>query len=280
MSKTVYSGKAVAKTKYMAKLIALYKHFSDKRYSTIAGTLVYFLLMSIAPTLLWLALIVGKIDLRGIISHTLFEAIEPFITYLNDAAQNAAAGAGVVLAATSLYSSTNFFYHLRRSGEIIYDSDRKKSGFRLRILAAGIVLIVIACAAVFAAFFLVGSNMLFYFVPQFITECITLIVITVAGFFIALLLNIFACPHKLGFSGAVSGSLLTTALWLLFAGGFTVYLRFSDPSQLYGAVAAVIIFLLWCYVMISSLVVGIIYNAMYVTRPQAKPLYADGGFVL
>lgn len=280
MSKTVYSGKAVAKTKYMAKLIALYKHFSDKRYSTIAGTLVYFLLMSIAPTLLWLALIVGKIDLRGIISHTLFEAIEPFLTYLNDAAQNAAAGAGVVLAATSLYSSTNFFYHLRRSGEIIYDSDRKKSGFRLRILAAGIVLIVIACAAVFAAFFLVGSNMLFYFVPQFITECITLIVITVAGFFIALLLNIFACPHKLGFSGAVSGSLLTTALWLLFAGGFTVYLRFSDPSQLYGAVAAVIIFLLWCYVMISSLVVGIIYNAMYVTRPQAKPLYADGGFVL
>ena len=280
MSKTVYSGKAVAKTKYMAKLIALYKHFSDKRYSTIAGTLVYFLLMSIAPTLLWLALIVGKIDLRGIISHTLFEAIEPFLTYLNDAAQNAAAGAGGVLAATSLYSSTNFFYHLRRSGEIIYDSDRKKSGFRLRILAAGIVLIVIACAAVFAAFFLVGSNMLFYFVPQFITECITLIVITVAGFFIALLLNIFACPHKLGFSGAVSGSLLTTALWLLFAGGFTVYLRFSDPSQLYGAVAAVIIFLLWCYVMISSLVVGIIYNAMYVTRPQAKPLYADGGFVL
>ena len=276
----MYSGKAVAKTKYMAKLIALYKHFSDKRYSTIAGTLVYFLLMSIAPTLLWLALIVGKIDLRGIISHTLFEAIEPFLTYLNDAAQNAAAGAGVVLAATSLYSSTNFFYHLRRSGEIIYDSDRKKSGFRLRILAAGIVLIVIACAAVFAAFFLVGSNMLFYFVPQFITECITLIVITVAGFFIALLLNIFACPHKLGFSGAVSGSLLTTALWLLFAGGFTVYLRFSDPSQLYGAVAAVIIFLLWCYVMISSLVVGIIYNAMYVTRPQAKPLYADGGFVL
>ena len=276
----MYSSKAVAKTKYMAKLIALYKHFSDKRYSTIAGTLVYFLLMSIAPTLLWLALIVGKIDLRGIISHTLFEAIEPFITYLNDAAQNAAAGAGVVLAATSLYSSTNFFYHLRRSGEIIYDSDRKKSGFRLRILAAGIVLIVIACAAVFAAFFLVGSNMLFYFVPQFITECITLIVITVAGFFIALLLNIFACPHKLGFSGAVSGSLLTTALWLLFAGGFTVYLRFSDPSQLYGAVAAVIIFLLWCYVMISSLVVGIIYNAMYVTRPQAKPLYADGGFVL
>ncbi len=264
----------------MAKIIALYKHFSDKRYSTIAGTLVYFLLMSIAPTLLWLALIVGKIDLRGIISHTLFEAIEPFLTYLNDAAQNAAAGAGVVLAATSLYSSTNFFYHLRRSGEIIYDSDRKKSGFRLRILAAGIVLIVIACAAVFAAFFLVGSNMLFYFVPQFITECITLIVITVAGFFIALLLNIFACPHKLGFSGAVSGSLLTTALWLLFAGGFTVYLRFSDPSQLYGAVAAVIIFLLWCYVMISSLVVGIIYNAMYVTRPQAKPLYADGGFVL
>ena len=37
----------------------LYKYFSDKRFSTIAVTLVYFLLMAVAPFLVWVSLIVG-----------------------------------------------------------------------------------------------------------------------------------------------------------------------------------------------------------------------------
>ena len=258
---------------FMKKLLALYKHFSDKRYSTIAGTLVYFLLMSIAPALLWLALIVGKIDLRGVVSHTFFEAVEPFITYLNNAAQNAASGAGIILAATSLYSSTNFFYHLRRSGEIIYDCNRKKGGLKLRLAAAGIVIATILAVALVATFIIAGEKALLYFVPLNVIECLQLIFTTVVCFFIALLLNIFACPYKLDFSGALCGSLLTTALWLVLAAGFTVYMHFSDPSQLYGAVAAIIVFLLWCYVMISSLVVGMIYNAMLVAKRRTRTLY-------
>ena len=104
-----YIAISVVKTNSMKKLIALYRHFSDKRYSTIAGTLVYFLLMSIAPTLLWMALIVGRIDIGNFVSGTMFDAIEPFISYLNKAAQEAASGAGIVLLVTSLYSSANFF---------------------------------------------------------------------------------------------------------------------------------------------------------------------------
>lgn len=258
----------------MKKLIALYRHFSDKRYTTIAGTLVYFLLMSIAPTLFWLALIVGKIDLQAIVSNTFFEAVEPIITYLNEAAQNAASGAGIVLLVTSLYSSTNFFYHLRRSGEIIYDSDRTKGGLKLRLVAVGVVLVAIVCFSFVGAVIIAGENMLAYILPSFVADGISAIIAAMVSFFIALLLNIFACPQKLGFSGAVSGSLLTTALWLVFASAFTVYLRFADLSQLYGAVASVIVFLLWCYVMISSLVMGMIYNAMLVAKRRAEPLYA------
>lgn len=271
---TLHSSRAFAKTIIMKKLLALYRHFSDKRYSTIAGTLVYFLLMSLAPTLLWLALIVGKIDFQSFTSHAFFEAIEPFLTYLNRAAQNAASGAGIILLATSLYSSTNFFYHLRRSGEIIYDSDHKKGGLKLRLAAAGIVVAAIIGFALVATVIIAGENMLFYFMPAVIVECIQLVCIVGIAFFIAILLNIFACPFKLNFSGALCGSLLTTALWLIFAAGFTVYMRFANPSQLYGAAATIIIFLLWCYIMISSLVVGIIYNSMLVAKQRAKPLYS------
>lgn len=249
----------------MKKLLALYRHFADKRYSTIAGTLVYFLLMSIAPTLLWLALIAGRIDLQGMVSHTFFKAIEPILNYLNSAAQDAASGAGIVLLATSLYSSTNFFYHLRRSGEIIYDCERGKGGVKLRLAAAGIVLAVIVCFSAVAAVLIACAGIV-DLMPRPLADCISLTVLAVGSFNAALLLNLFACPFRLYFRDALPGSLLTTALWLVLAAGFTVYMNFADPSRLYGAVAAVIVFLLWCYVMTSSLVIGVIYNSTFVAK--------------
>ena len=56
------------------------------------------------------------------------------------------------------------------------------------------------------------------------------------------------------------GVFLTVTLWIIFAVGFSFYLKFANPQRLYGAIAAVIVFLLWCYLMVNSLVIGIIYN--------------------
>lgn len=94
----------------MGKLIDVVKHFSDKRFSTIAGTLVYFLLMSIAPFILWLTIVFGSIDFERFLSNELFESVSPVLRYLKDSAENAASGAGIVFLVTTLYSSANFFY--------------------------------------------------------------------------------------------------------------------------------------------------------------------------
>ena len=105
----------------LGKIISTFRYYSDKRFSTIAGTLVYFLLMSITPFLFWLTLVFGDVHIEELLNHNFFESVAPFLRYLKDSAESAASGAGIVLLVTSLYSSTNFFYHLRRSGEIIYD---------------------------------------------------------------------------------------------------------------------------------------------------------------
>ena len=46
-----------------------------------------------------------------------FADFKEIILYFRDAAESATAGASVILVATTLYSSTNLFYHMRRSGE-------------------------------------------------------------------------------------------------------------------------------------------------------------------
>lgn len=256
----------------MRRIIETYKYFSDRRYSTIAGTLVYFFLMSIAPFLVWLTLILGNVDLERFFSHRVFESIYPIIAYLQASAGNAARGAGIILLVTSLYSSTNFFYHLRRSGEIVYDSDRVKGGIRLRIASLVLILCVLLLIAVLTAVGVTGAWVLEVMLPEWLAAIISSLFLTAVAFLVALVLNIFACPYKLKAFEALSGTCLTCALWIVLTLGFSVYTSYADPAQLYGAIAFIIIFLLWCYIMMCSFVIGMILNGSLKKRRVYKKL--------
>jgi len=251
----------------------LYKYFSDKRFSTISGTLVYFLLMSVAPFLFWLTLIVGNLDFSSFDSNRLFSAITPVLDYLKTSAESATGSAGIVLILTSLWSSTNFFYHLRRSGEIIYDKNVNRGGLRLRLTSLLIVFGTLFLIAGAAAVPFLSYNVLDFIMPSAVADAISILFMSMFSVFAAYLLNLFACPYRLDFNHAMPGSLLTSALWLVCAAGFTVYLQFAKPEKLYGAIAAIIVFLLWCYIMINSLVLGIIFNSKYMPEHARLKLY-------
>jgi len=262
------------------------KYYTDKRFSTIAGTLVYFLLMSITPFMLWLTLVLGNIDVSRFLNHRLLEGASPILRYLKSSAESAADGAGVsgtggisiIFLATSLYSSTNFFYHLRRSGEIIYEASDTKSGLRLRLMSVGLICAAIISIALVAAVSVIGTAFTEKFLPVWLSNSISLIFITALMFGTAVILNIFACPQKLKLANAAVGSLLTTALWLIIGAGFGVYLKFASPEKLYGKIASLIVFLLWCYVMMCCFVVGMINNGKFATARNYKknlPLYTD-----
>ena len=262
------------------------KYYTDKRFSTIAGTLVYFLLMSITPFMLWLTLVMGNIDVSRFLNHRLLEGASPILRYLKSSAESAADGAGVsgtggisiIFLATSLYSSTNFFYHLRRSGEIIYEASDTKSGLRLRLMSVGLICAAIISIALVAAVSVIGTAFTEKFLPVWLSNSISLIFITALMFGTAVILNIFACPQKLKLANAAVGSLLTTALWLIIGAGFGVYLKFASPEKLYGKIATLIVFLLWCYVMMCCFVVGMINNGKFATARNYKknlPLYTE-----
>ncbi len=256
----------------MREIRKIYRYYTDKRFSTLGGTLVYFLLMSITPFFLWLTLALGNVDVEKFLSHELFNSISPILRYLKDSAESAAGGAGIVLLATSLWSSTNFFYHLRRSGEIVYGSSRVKGGIKLRIASLVLIIIFILLIAVVAGFSVTGTWILDMFLPKLASDAVSILFITTLALAVALVLNVFACPYKLKFSEALTGSLLTTILWSLFVAGFSIYLQFATPERLYGKIASIIVFLLWCYVMMCCFVIGMINNGAYKTRKEYKKL--------
>ncbi len=248
----------------MGKIISVLKYYTDKRFSTLAGTLVYFFLMSLAPFFLWLTLLLGSIEVDLTFLNRFFEI--PFLQYLKESAESAAGSAGIVLLITTLWSSTNFFYHLRRSGEIVYDSKRVKGGLKLRLVSLLFIAATIFLVAAVGGISVVGSDLLDRFMPFYISDTVVAVFLTALLFSVALVLNLFACPYKMKVGEAVTGSLLTTALWLILLIVFKVYSSFSPQEQLYGKIASLIVFLLWCYAMMSCLVIGMINNGVHKTK--------------
>ncbi len=258
--------------KIWESVIKTVKYFTDRRFSTIAGTLVYFLLMSIAPFTLWLTLVFGSVDVTPILDHRLLESVSPFLRTLKSSAESAVSGAGIVFLVTALYSSTNFFYHLRRSGEIIYESGRPKGGLKLRLASLGLIGATIILFALIAAVAVAGNALGNALFPHVIYEILFSAFLIALIFAVALVLNVFACPFRIKGSVAVRGSLLTTVLWVLFLVGFGVYFRYATPERLYGKIASVIIFLVWCYAMMCCFVIGMILNGKILKESKNLPL--------
>ena len=236
---------------------------NEKKYTTIAGTLVFFFLMSLVPMLFWTTLLLGKLHVEISVAISLpgTETVVEFLEYLQEEAQNATSGASVFLLVTSLYSATNLFYQMRKSGEIIYGVPYIGKGLKTRLSALVLLFLFFALIAVAAIAFTVLSFFLSRISNSFweITAKYSLLVLL--AFLLVIFLNLYICPYRVSPKYFLQGSLLTIAAWAVAIFGFAVYLRIGNLGRLYGTLSAVIVFLLWLYMMTVCFVAGVIFNS-------------------
>ena len=249
-----------------------YTLLSLKKYTTIAGTLVFFFIMSVVPLAFWLTLIVGRlpVNTEQILQLSVFRSVKDVLGYIQEEAANATTSVSVILLFTTLYSSTNLFYQMRRSGELIYDFHRPKQGLKLRIGALALMLIVILMIAAFVVFFALGTFLFSRIFSDTLERIADYSLLAVLAYALALLLNMYICPHKLPPRYFLLGTTITVAAWAVAVTGFAVYLRISNMDKLYGALSTLIVFLLWLYVLMICFVVGVILNSERVERVRAN----------
>ena len=94
--------------------------------------------------------------------------------------------------------------------------------------------------------------------------------LAIGTFLIVLLFNVYVCPYKCKWTIFLPGSFLTVLSWSVAVVGFGFYLKISNLDKLYGALSAIIVFLLWLYILMICLVVGIIFNSERVIKAQKK----------
>lgn len=251
-----------------------YRLLVEKKYTTLAGTLVFFLVMSVMPFAVWLTLVFGRLHLpiESLIEMPVFSSVKNVLLYIRKEAQTQTKGASFFLVATALYSATGLFYHLRRSGEIVYNYNRLKSGWKIRISAVAVTFAVMLLSVLGVLVIAVGSLLLNKLFSGWLATALGYLLMIVVSFFLVLLLNVYACPYKVPLKDYLFGSLLTAAAWSVALVGFAIYLKFGNSGRLYGALSAVIVFMLWLYVLTVCFVSGMILGSEKIKTKESKKL--------
>ena len=263
----------------MEKLRALYAYLrkkydllSVKKYNTLAGTLVFFLIMSIVPLSFWLSLFIGKLPIPSeqILSLPVFESVKEVLFFVQTEAASATRGASLILLLTTLYSSTNLFYQMRKSGELIYDFHPKRQGLRLRLGALILLIVVMATVVAFLLVFALGSFVFSKLLSKAWERLADYALLLAVAFLLVLLLNVYIRPYKAKMKAFLPGTIWTVLAWTVAITGFSIYLKVGNLSRLYGALSTLIIFLLWLYVLMICFIVGVIFNSEKISRQRRK----------
>ncbi len=252
-----------------------YDLLAEKKYTTIAGTLVFFLIMSLMPFAFWLSLLFGKLQFGAgnFLRIGVFDSVKDVIEYIRAEAQNATTGASLLLVATTLYSATNLFYQMKKSGEIIYEYKRK-TGFKARLAALALLFIVMAFVVVSLTVFTLMSFLSAWLFSGVLEKVVNYVLLLAVSFSLVLLLNKYVCPYKLPIKTFLPGAITTVLAWTVALFGFAIYLKLGNIDRLYGAISAIIIFLLWLYVLMICFVSGVILNSERILKNRKSISYA------
>lgn len=242
------------------------------RYTTIAGMLSFFFIMSFVPFLFWLLLLLGGAGLGAeqILDLELIGwAKELLLLVIKNAEDVQGSGVGLVFLITTLWSGSAFFYHLRKSGEILYDFNRTKGGLRARILA---LVFTLAVLLFFAA--AVGGFLFFTYLLKRLPKALFYFseysVIFMMGLLAAWILNSYILPFHAKPLKTLPGSLLTTLLWMAAATLFLLYYKLSHKEKLYGALSLVIVFFIFIYWMMICFTTGAVFNRHRMKKREQK----------
>ena len=256
-----------------AYLAGKYQLLVEKKYTTIAGTLVFFLLMSLVPMLFWATLLLGKLHVETPNAVTLpgLDEVGALLDYIRREAQNATSGASVFLLITSLYSATNLFYQMRKSGELIYEASYRGNSLKTRLGAVGVLFLLLALIVMAAMIFAIVSVVFSRFLGEGWEVLLRYLLLGALAFFLVFFLNLYICPYKASPKCFVFGSFLTVVAWVMAIIGFSIYLKIGNMGRLYGALTAVIVFLLWLYMLTVCFVAGVIFNSeRVVSNPRLR----------
>ena len=230
---------------------------------------MFFFLTSIIPLafLLVTAFGVFGVDLSLELVSRLPEEFRPAGETIVSTAERASKGATVLFVGTVIFSCSTLLNQMSKDGDFIYGQKSKNKRGILRRVWAILAIFTLFTVFLVVAFLTAFGNSIFirvktYGIEKLLITILAFTLIITVSYIIIIMLNRFISPKKLKFKQIALGSLCSLFIIVLGTIGFTVYVRFFNSyNAFYGSLAAVIVFLLWAYILMIGLVVGAIINS-------------------
>ena len=181
--------------------------------------------------------------------------------------QQTKAGIGAVVAiALALWAASGGMSNLMTAISTAYDEEQKRSFIKKRLLALGLTLgaivvmvIMLALVAVFPALAGLIDNGV---VRVLLTIARWVLIAVVASATLAVLYRIAPDRDAPKMRWVSVGAAIATLLWIVASVGFSIYVsQFGSYAKTYGAIAGIVILLLWLFITAYAILLGAEINA-------------------
>ena len=268
------------------------KEASADNVAMLAAAVAFFAFLAVPPTM------IAGLTLYGLVADpeqaarqmealadTLPEQAQPLIADQLGAVASSSDGAlglGLIVSLLgALWSASSGTSNLMKAINIAYDEDETRGFLKLR----GVALVLTLGAIVF----MLVTLALVAVVPPLLEALQLGVVGTVLaqvvrwGLLIALGVGALAVAYRLApdradpkFAWTSTGALVATMLWVLGSLGFSLYVNnFGSYNKTYGALAGIVVFLLWLYLTSYIVLLGAEINAESEKQTRADTTTGD-----
>lgn len=267
------------------------KEFKDDELTDRAAALTYYGILSLFPALLVLVSLLGlagRSATQQVMDNLQNLAPGPVRDIISDAVRQLQGngGTGSVMAIVGLvlavWSASGYIAAFIRSSNVVYDMPEGRPVWKVLPLRLGLTVVLMVLAVVSALIVVftgpiaqkagsalgVGDTAMTVWSIAKWPVLVLLVTLMIAVLY-------WAAPNARGrgFRWVTPGSFLALLLWMAASAGFALYVaNFASYNKTYGALAGVIIFLVWLWITNLAILLGLEFDAEMV-RQRA----VDGG---
>ena len=238
--------------------------------------LAYYFLFSFLPLIIFVAALISamKLDissfsgLEKLIPQDVLSIISEYYHYIFGAKNTGLMVSRLVL---SVYFSSAAVRSLMRGLDVAYHVKEKRSFIRKIITSVLFAIILLLMISLSMVVLVAGGKiieLIIYVFPEykgfeFMTNILRFALPVIPMLFVLTLLFMFVPNQKVKFREAVPGALFSLIAWMVVSGVFSLYVStMGNYSVLYGSLGAIIVLMLWFYLIGIIFVMGGELNAL------------------
>lgn len=243
----------------MQQIINLYRKISNKSYSTLAGSIAFFLIINGGSVFFLIINICNNLG-YDIFNYINFDYLPQQVNELINIMyyESSKSNYSFFYISTSIISGSTLFYHLIKTTEILYETKATEINLLNRAFSVFLVIIFLVVIVLSFILFLILNLLTKH---SFLNNILKFFTMFFIPFLIILFIQKTTTPIFNKIYQIIKGVLFSTFFWFASTIIFSIYLSiFLNYKNSFGAVSFFIVFMIWIYLLSQGLIIGYIIN--------------------